>query len=175
MILLRLFISFLQIGLTSYGGISMISVITQQMTNNDWMTVSEVSDIVAIAEITPGPLGINCATFAGLRVAGLPGALFAMIGVLTPTFTICFAVACFYQRAKKSSLFQKILFGIRPACIGLTFGSIVSLSLTNYIVEDAVHPAAILMGLVGFSLYHAKKVNVPGLMLLSGLTALLIF
>ena len=65
MVLLELFISFLKIGFTSFGGLSMIPLITSEMTSHGWMTAAEVSDIVAIAEMTPGPLGLNCATFAG--------------------------------------------------------------------------------------------------------------
>lgn len=71
MVLIDLFISFLKIGFTSFGGLSMIPLITSEMTEHSWMTASEVSDIVAIAEMTPGPLGLNCATFAGMRTAGI--------------------------------------------------------------------------------------------------------
>ena len=67
MVLLELFISFLKIGFTSFGGLSMIPLITSEMTSHGWMTAAEVSDIVAIAEMTPGPLGLNCATFAGME------------------------------------------------------------------------------------------------------------
>ena len=65
MVLLELFVSFLKIGFTSFGGLSMIPLITSEMTAHGWMTASEVSDIVAIAEMTPGPLGLNCVMFAG--------------------------------------------------------------------------------------------------------------
>lgn len=71
MILLELFWSFCKIGFTSFGGLSMVPLINSEMLSHGWMTLSEVSDIVAIAEMTPGPLGLNCATFAGTRVAGL--------------------------------------------------------------------------------------------------------
>ena len=70
MILLELFWSFCKIGFTSFGGLSMVPLINSEMLSHGWMTLSEVSDIVAIAEMTPGPLGLNCATFAGTRVAG---------------------------------------------------------------------------------------------------------
>ena len=85
MIYIELFVSFLLIGFTSFGGMSMIPLINAEMLSHGWMTATEVSDIVAIAEMTPGPLGINCATFAGTRVAGIPGALCASLGVLAPT------------------------------------------------------------------------------------------
>ncbi|MBQ4470376.1 MAG: chromate transporter, partial [Synergistaceae bacterium] len=70
MLLLELFWSFVKIGFTSFGGLSMIPLISGEMISHGWMTASEVSDIVAIAEMTPGPLGLNCATFAGMRAAG---------------------------------------------------------------------------------------------------------
>ena len=77
MILLQLLWSFTKIGFTSFGGLSMIPLISSEMQVHQWMTAEEVSDIVAIAEMTPGPLGLNCATFAGMRTAGLPGAIAA--------------------------------------------------------------------------------------------------
>lgn len=173
MIYLQLFLSFLQIGLTSFGGLSMISVINQQMGLHGWMSVSEVADITAIAEMTPGPLGINCATFAGLRVAGLPGAMAAMLGVLTPTFTLCLLIGIFFQRFKQSSLMQNALYGIRPACIGLTFGAVASLTLSNYVIDAEISVPAVLIGVIGFLLYYSKKINVPLLLFMSGAAALL--
>ena len=62
---LQLFWSFCKIGFTSFGGMSMVPLINDEMVGHGWMTVTEVSDIVAIAEMTPGPIGLNCATFAG--------------------------------------------------------------------------------------------------------------
>lgn len=59
----------------------MVPLISSEMLSHHWMTEAEVLDIVAIAEMTPGPLGINCATFAGMRSAGIPGALIANLGV----------------------------------------------------------------------------------------------
>ena len=77
MVLLKLYWSFLLIGFSSFGGLSMIPLISSEMVSNGWMTVSQVTDIVAIAEMTPGPLGLNCATFAGMQAAGIPGAIAA--------------------------------------------------------------------------------------------------
>lgn len=85
MVLLKLYWSFLLIGFSSFGGLSMIPQISSEMVSNGWMTVSQVSDIVAIAEMTPGPLGLNCATFAGMQAAGIPGAIAANLGALAPT------------------------------------------------------------------------------------------
>ena len=88
MLLLELFWSFVKIGFTSFGGLSMIPLISSEMISHGWMTAEEVSDIVAIAEMTPGPLGLNCATFAGIRAAGILGAFVANMGALSPTYTL---------------------------------------------------------------------------------------
>ena len=64
---LALYVSFLKIGFSSFGGLSMVPLINQEMIAHGWMTSSELSDLIAIAEMTPGPLGLNCASFAGIR------------------------------------------------------------------------------------------------------------
>lgn len=109
MVLLELFISFLKIGFTSFGGVSMVPLINSEMLSHGWMNAQEVSDIVAIAEMTPGPLGMNSSTFAGIRVAGIPGAIIAMLGILFPTLTIGFAAVVFFQKFRKSSIMKKML------------------------------------------------------------------
>ena len=135
MVLLELFVSFLKIGFTSFGGLSMIPLITSEMTAHGWMTASEVSDIVAIAEMTPGPLGLNCATFAGMRTAGLLGAIAANLGTLSPTLTVCLLAAIFFERFRKSSFMTRLMTGVRPACVGMIFGVVISLCTTNYAAE----------------------------------------
>ena len=74
MVFFELFWSFCKIGFTSFGGLSMVPLINSEMVSHGWMSVSEVSDIVAMAEITPGPLGLNCATFPGWPVSWAPSA-----------------------------------------------------------------------------------------------------
>ena len=71
MIYVQLFLSFMKIGFTSFGGMSMIPLILEEMTSHGWMTAEDLSNLVAIAEMTPGPLGINCATFTGTQTAGI--------------------------------------------------------------------------------------------------------
>ena len=132
MIYLELFLSFLMIGFTSFGGMTMIPLINDQMLTHGWMTSQEVADIVAIAEMTPGPLGLNCATFAGTRTAGIPGALAASLGVITPSLTVTMLVAMFLAKFKESRLMDEALFGIRPVCIGMIFAVMIQQSMVNY-------------------------------------------
>lgn len=133
MILLRLFWSFVKIGFTSFGGMSMIPLIASEVTQNGWMTADQVVDIIAIAEATPGPIGLNASTFAGMNAAGIPGALAAAAGIATPTLTIAFAAAVFYSAFKTSRFMQHLLLGIRPGCVGLVAGLMVSMLRTSYV------------------------------------------
>jgi len=175
MILLELLWSFTKIGFTSFGGLSMISLITGEMLGNGWMTAAEVSDIVAIAEMTPGPLGLNCATFAGLRTAGISGAIVANIGVLMPTLTITFAAAAFFERFKNSRAMQVILTGVRPACIGMILGVCLSLSGNNYFPMGDIHWVGIALGGLDLLLFLRWKVSIPKVILLNAAAGLLLF
>ena len=176
MVLLELFISFVKIGYTSFGGMSMIPVISSEMLSHGWMAAEEVSDIVAIAEMTPGPLGLNCATFAGLRTAGMLGALFAVLGVLTPTFTLCALAAAMFQRFRSSHRLEQIMTGVRPASIGLLVGACVSLGLTNYAAASGgVNLPALGIGVLDFFLLVKYKLGVPWIIGISAVLGLLFF
>ena len=132
MIYIDLFIAFAMIGFTSFGGMSMIPLIHEQMLSHGWMTAQEVADIVAIAEMTPGPLGLNCATFAGSRTAGVLGSLSATLGVLLPSFTVTMLAAVFLNKFKSSKFMSNALYGIRPVCIGMIASVVIQQSMTNY-------------------------------------------
>ena len=159
--IIQLFWSFCQIGFTSFGGLSMIPLISSEMTGHGWMTSTEVSDIVAIAEMTPGPLGLNCATFAGIRVAGIAGALAANLGILMPTFTVCAVAAVFFERFKDSNVLKNVMSFVRPVCIGLIWAVIINLCLTNYAEGGSVQITGILIGILGVYLIIRRKWSVP--------------
>ena len=158
---LQLFWSFCKIGFTSFGGLSMIPLISSEMLGHGWMTSAEISDIVAIAEMTPGPLGLNCATFAGIRVAGILGAAAANLGILTPTFTICAAAAVFFEKFRDSGLLKHIMTAVRPVCVGLIWAVIISLCQTNYTAGGAVSVPGILIGVLGVLLLVRFKWSIP--------------
>lgn len=164
---LQLYWSFMKIGMTSFGGLSMVPLINSEMGAHGWMTVSEIADIIAIAEITPGPLGLNCATFAGMRVAGILGALAANFGMLTPTLTIGVAAAFFFEKFKKGSFLKSLMVGVRPAGIGLIYATMLNLSHTNYLAPGAMlfgytlRFDTIAIGLVGLYLLLVCKWSIP--------------
>ena len=180
MILLELYWSFVKIGFTSFGGLSMIPLISSEMTSHGWMTASEVSDIVAIAEMTPGPLGLNCATFAGMRTAWLPGAVVANLGASTPTLTLGMMGAIFFEHFKTSRRLGQIMVGVRPACVGMVAGVLVSLSLTNYAGAGALsiigfNIPAVALGILDTVLLLKFRVSIPKVLGLSAVFGLLMF
>ena len=119
MVLLELFWSFLKIGFTSFGGLSMIPLITQEMLSHGWMTAEQVSDIVAIAEMTPGPITVNSATFVGIRMAGIPGALVATMGCILPSLIIVSLLSWLYEKYRSMDAMQAVLACLRPAVVAL--------------------------------------------------------
>lgn len=175
MVLLDLFWSFCKIGFTSFGGLSMVPLINSEMMAHGWMTLAEVSDIVAIAEMTPGPLGLNCAIFAGTRVAGLLGALCASIGVLSPSFLVGAVVAVMFEKFKDSTAMQKALFGIRPGCLGMIVGVCIALLPANYTTLAGTYsPAAIAIGAVSLLALWKWKAPIPLVIAVSAALGLLL-
>lgn len=175
MVLLELYWSFLLIGFSSFGGLSMIPQISSEVLSHGWMTASQVTDIVAIAEMTPGPLGLNCATFAGMQAAGIPGAIAANFGVLTPALTLCAVAAAFFTRFKESRIMRHILVGVRPACFGMILGVVVSLSISNYSAAAGVNLPALVIGVTDLVLLTKFKVSIPKILILSAGLGVLIF
>lgn len=175
MVLLELFWSFLLIGFSSFGGLSMIPQISDQVLSHGWMTAEQVTDIVAIAEMTPGPLGQNCATFAGMQAAGIPGAIAANLGALTPALTLCAMAAAFFNRFRESRIMQRILVGVRPACLGMVLAVLVNLAGSTYLKQGTPHYAAIGIGLLDLVLVVKCKVSIPVVILLSAGLGLLLF
>lgn len=121
MIFLQLLLSFAQIGLLSFGGgyASMALIQRQVVDLHGWLTMGQFADIMAIAEMTPGPIAVNAATFVGIRVAGLPGALVATLGCVVPTCAVALLLALVYERYHDLSVMQGALSGLRPAVVAM--------------------------------------------------------
>ena len=114
MIYLQLFLSFLQVGMFSIGGgyAAMPLIQSQVVEKYAWLTMSEFTDLITIAEMTPGPIAVNSATFVGIRIAGLPGAVIATFGCIFPSCIIVSLLAYIYYRYKNVSTLQSVSHGI---------------------------------------------------------------
>ncbi len=121
MIYLLLFWNFFQIGLFSIGGgYAAIPLIKNRIVDiNGWLTMAQFTDLITIAEMTPGPIAINSATFVGTRVAGICGALVSTLGFIVPAFIIVMTLAFIYYKYKTLSIITGIMAGLRPAVVAL--------------------------------------------------------
>ena len=134
MIYLVLMFSFLYIGLFSIGGgyATMPLIQEQVVERHHWLTMEEFADVIAISQMTPGPIAINSATFTGIRIAGIFGAIAATIGCILPSLVIVLSLAFLYYRYQGLSIVQGILNGLKPAVIAMIASSGLSLAILAF-------------------------------------------
>jgi len=151
MLYLELFITFFQIGLFGFGGgYAMLSMIQGEVvTSHGWLSASEFTDIVAISQMTPGPIGINSATYVGYTAAinagyshtwGIWGSAVATFAVVLPSFILMIAISKFFLKYQKHPMVEAVFRGLRPAVVGLLAAA-----------------ALVLMTAENFSSWHTDK------------------
>ncbi|NLM86562.1 MAG: chromate transporter [Clostridiales bacterium] len=130
-LLITLYLSFFQVGLFAFGGgLAALPLIRDQVVViHPWLDMATFTDLVTIAEMTPGPIALNAATFVGTRVAGLPGAIIATLGCITPSLIIVLILARVYRAWKDKAAFQGVLGGLRPAAVALIASAGLSIAL----------------------------------------------
>ena len=135
MIYLRLFFEFFKTGLFSVGGgMATIPFLSRMADKTGWFTQAQLADMVAISESTPGPIGVNMASYVGFTTAGIPGVIVATLGLITPCYLVILIVAHFLQKFRSSPLVDKVFYGLRPASAGLIAvagWSVVCMALVN--------------------------------------------
>ena len=181
MIYLKLFLSFLQIGLFSFGGgyAAMPLIQEQVVTQHGWLTMTEFTDLITISQMTPGPIAVNSATFVGMKIAGVPGALAATFGCILPSCVIVTLIAKLYLKYRNMALLQGVLASLRPAVVAL-IGSAGIAILINAFWESSAQIAAwrtnwIMVGIFVISvvLLQKGKMNPILVMLLAGVMKVL--
>lgn len=142
--LLEMLWSFFKIGLfTIGGGYAMIPLIREDLVAKGWMTVAEITDVIAIAKMTPGPFAVNTATFAGMKIYGLGGALVCTLGVILPSLIITMIVARFFFSYNKHKIVQGALLGIRPVVVALIAYAVWSVASVTIFSEGALQQGII--------------------------------
>ena len=144
MIYLQLFLSFLQIGAFSFGGgyAAMPLIQEQAVTLHAWLTAGEFSDLVTIAEMTPGPIAINAATFVGMRMAGPLGAVTATLGCVLPSCLLVTLLAALYTRYRSLPLLQGTLQSLRPAVVSMIAAAGLGILLSAFFADGVFSLAA---------------------------------
>lgn len=144
MMLLKMLWVFFKIGLfTIGGGYAMIPLITRDLVQNDWMTVAEVTDVIAIAKMTPGPFAVNTATFAGMKIYGVGGAIACTFGVILPSLIITMIVARFFFDFQKHKMVQGALKGIRPVVVALIAFAVWNVATLTLFSHGEANPSSL--------------------------------
>ena len=131
-ILLKLFITFFEIGLFTFGGgYAMISLVREKTLINGWLTEAELLNMIAVAESTPGPIAVNMATFVGSTQAGIIGSACATLGVVLPSFIIILLISAVMKNFLKYEAVKAFLSGVRPCVVALILGTAATLALST--------------------------------------------
>lgn len=140
MIYLELFLSYLQIGAFSFGGgyAAMSLIQAQVVEKHHWLTISEFADLVTIAEMTPGPIAINSATFVGTQIAGIPGAIAATLGCILPSCIIVTLLAKIYIRYQNVKIIQDILYTLRPVVVSMIAVAGITILISVFFINGTV-------------------------------------
>jgi len=135
--LLYLFIEFIKTGLFSVGGgLATIPFLKEIAVNYAWFTVDELTDMIAISESTPGPIGINMSTYSGFKAEGFIGAAVATISIVIPPVIIILIVSKVLQKFKTNKYVGKIFSALRPASSGLIIGAMTDIIIISFFYPD---------------------------------------
>lgn len=185
---LQLFLTFLKIGAVSFGGgYGMISLMREECLSYGWLTENELLNFIAVAESTPGPIAVNMATFIGSSQGGILGAFLATLGVVTPSFLIILLIASVMNNLLKYAGVKSVLNGLRPAIVGLIFGTAITMFLSVVLHLQTVQSVislewqtlvifAIIVCLsFGYAKIKKKKISPILLIVLSGILGVAFF
>ena len=140
--MLTLFLIFFEIGAVTFGGgYAMIPLIQSKLVGGGFLALEEVTDMIAISEMTPGPFAVNMATFTGMKLGGLPGAVACTLGVVLPSLLIIMLVATVFSRVQDNKTVKAVMSGIHPAVVGLIAAAALSIGKT------ALFPAGLAGGI----------------------------
>lgn len=174
MIYIQLFLSFLQVGMFSFGGgYAAMPLIEHQIVElHQWLSYTEFTDLITISQMTPGPIAINSATFVGIKIAGIPGAVVATLGCVLPSCIIVTLIAYFYLKYRHMKGLQIVLNELRPAVVALIATAGVSILMTAFFKDtfqlSSLNIAMVVLFVFCMYLLLKKKMNPIAVMVLSG-------
>lgn len=155
MIYLQLFWSMFQIGLLSIGGgyVALPLIQRQIVELHGWLTATEFTDIITIAEMTPGPIAINASTFVGIHVAGIPGALISTLGCVLPSCVIVLILAKIYYKYRNLNAMQYILSSLRPAVVAMIASAGLGIILLAFFADGKISLSTESMNVISMAIF----------------------
>ncbi len=135
---LRLFWEFFKTGLFAVGGgLATLPFIYDMSDRTGWFTYQQIADMIAVSESTPGPIGVNTATYVGYITGGLPGSIIATLGLVTPAVIIILIIASCLKKFRENRFVDHAFYGLRPASAGLIAAAGFSVVILALVREDA--------------------------------------
>lgn len=133
-LLLRIFLEFFKVGIVTFGGgQAMISILQHELVYSlDWISTERFLYFVSVAEVTPGPVALNMATFIGYELKGIIGSAFATLGVVMPSFIVILLIAKASQKFKENRLYKRFMIGVRPVIIVLLVNAIYLIAVRGF-------------------------------------------
>ena len=151
MIYLRLFWEFFQTGLFAVGGgMATLPFLQKMGASTGWFTAGQLADMVAVSESTPGPIGVNMATYVGFTCAGIPGAVIATLGLITPSVIIILIIAALLKNFRDNRYVNAAFYGLRPASSALIMAALLVLASTVFIHPDLFRESGAVLNLIDF-------------------------
>jgi len=176
MMLIKLILEFAKIGLMSFGGgYAAIPIVEQEIVHVcGWMSSEQFSTVVAIDELTPGPVAINCATFVGNHMAGTIGGICATLGYIFPSIVIAIILVKIYAKYNGLDLLNGALKGLKCMVVALIASTSISILISAIYVSNKIDYISIVLFLIGLFLFRKYKVHPLFVILGSGLVTLLL-
>lgn len=151
MLYLQLYFEFFKAGLFAVGGgLATLPFLEDIAAKTGWFSHAQLADMIAISESTPGPIGINMATYAGFSAAGIPGSVIATMGLITPSIIIILIVAGILKEFKNSRLVQDAFYGLRPASLALITAAAIPIAVMSLLRLPAYQSSGAVADLFNF-------------------------
>jgi len=176
-----LFIVFLKIGFVSFGGgYAMIPLIEYEVQSHSWLSTQQLTDAIAIAGMSPGPIATNSAVFVGYHVGGVPGAMIAALGVSLPSLLIVVLIGVFMKKmSKNNSIMDYAFYGLRPVITALILYAAFNFAIQNGIIDGMTFANAnwtgILFVFIALGLLLFTKISPVMIILLSGIAGVVVY
>ncbi|MCX7883514.1 MAG: chromate transporter [Caloramator sp.] len=172
MIIIKLFLIFAKIGAFSIGGgYAMLPFIQREIIdNNHYLSLKEFSDILAISQMTPGPIAINSATFVGYKIAGVLGSIAATLGIVLPSFLMIIIIASFFVKFYDKKEVKAAFLGIRPAVLGLLAAAAYSVTITN-----VIDIKSIFVFILSFGILFIKRMDPIIVLIISAVLGIILY
>ena len=171
-VLLELFLTFFKIGLFAVGGgLATLPFLYDLAETSNWITVADISNMIAISESTPGPIGINMATYVGFLKEGLLGSIITPLGEVAPSVIIIIIVAKFLQKFRESTIFKDIFYGLRPASAAMIAAAGLNIvkiaffgeSYSQFFWQGAILAVLLYLGLKKFKLHPVVYIGISAI------------